>query len=66
MKIKIERYCPHCQGTKIKKNGKNHSGKQHYLHKNCGRQFIGDYALDYKDSHADKTYIVDDESRHWS
>jgi IS1 family transposase len=52
MKIKIELYCPHCQGTKVKKNGRKHSGKQNYLCKNCGRQFIGDHALDYKGCHS--------------
>jgi hypothetical protein len=28
MKIKIELYCPHCQETKIKKNGKNIQGSR--------------------------------------
>jgi transposase-like protein len=52
MKIKIELYCPHCQSTKVKKNGKRHSGKQNYLCKHCGRQFTGDHALDYKGCHS--------------
>ncbi|MDR0393544.1 MAG: IS1 family transposase [Tannerella sp.] len=52
MKIKIELNCPHCQGTKIKKNGKKSYGKQNYLCKKCGRQFIGDHALDYKGCHS--------------
>jgi transposase-like protein len=52
MKIKKELYCPHCHSTKVKKNGKKHSGKQTYLCKHCGRQFIGDHALDYKGCHS--------------
>jgi IS1 family transposase/transposase-like protein len=48
MKIQITLYCPDCQSTKIKKNGKKSSKKQNYLCKNCGRQFIGDHALTYK------------------
>jgi transposase-like protein len=52
MKIKIKLYCPHCQGIKIKKNGKKYSGKQNYLCKNCGCHFIGNHALDYKGCHS--------------
>ncbi|MDR2410570.1 MAG: IS1 family transposase [Bacteroidales bacterium] len=52
MKIKIELNCPPCQGTKIKKNGIKSYGKQNYLCKNCGRQFIGDHALKYKGCHS--------------
>jgi transposase-like protein len=52
MKIKIELYCPHCLGTKIKKNGMKSYGKQNYLCKTCGRQFIGDHAPDYKGCHS--------------
>jgi transposase-like protein len=48
MKITIELYCPHCQSTKIKKNGKKSYKKQNYLCKDCGRQFIGDHALTCK------------------
>ncbi|MCL1936918.1 MAG: hypothetical protein FWF52_00800 [Candidatus Azobacteroides sp.] len=51
MKIRIELYCPHCQSTKIKKNDKKSSKKQNYLCKDCGRRFIGDHALTYKDCH---------------
>jgi IS1 family transposase len=36
MKIKIELNCPHCQGTKIKKNGWKSYGKQNYLCKESG------------------------------
>jgi IS1 family transposase/transposase-like protein len=52
VKITIELYCPHCQGTKIKKNGKKTYRKQNYLCKDCGRQFIGDHALTYKGCHS--------------
>jgi transposase-like protein len=31
---------------------KKYSGKQNYLCKNCGRQFIGNHALDYKGCHS--------------
>jgi IS1 family transposase/transposase-like protein len=48
MKIKITLHCPDCQSTKIKRNGKKSYGKQNYLCKQCGRQFIGDHALQYK------------------
>ena len=52
MKITIELICPHCQGTKIKKNGQKTYQKQNYLCKDCGRQFIGDHALTYKGCHS--------------
>ena len=52
MKITIKLFCPHCQSTKIKKNGKKTSRKQNYLCKDCGRQFIGDHALNYKGCHS--------------
>jgi transposase-like protein len=51
VKITINLYCPHCQSTKIKKNGNKPYKKQNYLCKNCGRQFIGDHALTYKGCH---------------
>ncbi len=47
MTIKTILYCPKCQSTKIKKNGKKSYKKQNYLCKTCGRQFIGDHALTY-------------------
>jgi len=53
MKITITLYCPHCQSTKIKKNGKKTYRKQNYLCKECGRQFIGDHALTYKGCHSE-------------
>jgi transcription elongation factor Elf1 len=62
MKIAIELSCPHCQATKIKKNGNKSSGKQNYMCKNCGRQLIGDHALNYKRAsfHAEKTHLIDE------
>jgi IS1 family transposase/transposase-like protein len=48
MTIQIILYCPDCQSTEVKKNGKKSCKKQNYLCKNCGRQFIGDHALSYK------------------
>ena len=51
MTITITLYCPSCQSTHIKKNGKKVSGKQNYLCKSCLRQFIGDHALSYKGWH---------------
>ncbi len=42
--------CPDCQSTNINKNGHNR-GKQNYLCKDCGRQFIDSYSLKgYPDS----------------
>ena len=52
MTIEIELNCPHCQSTKISKNGKKSSRKQNFLCKSCGRQFIGDHALTYKGWHS--------------
>jgi transposase-like protein len=52
MQITITLYCPDCQSTKIKKNGPPKFGKQNFLCKDCGRQFIGDHALTYKDCHS--------------
>ena len=52
MTIKIILYCPNCQSSKIKKNGKKSYKKQNYLCKSCGRQFIGDHALSYKGCHS--------------
>ena len=33
-------HCPKCLGTKIKKNGFTHYGRQNYKCKECGRQFV--------------------------
>lgn len=32
--------CPSCQSDNIKKNGHIHNGKQNYICKECGRQFV--------------------------
>jgi len=32
--------CPHCQVTRIVKNGHIHTGKQRYLCRQCGYQFV--------------------------
>jgi transposase-like protein len=46
-------YYPDCQYTKIKRNGKKYNKKkQNHWCKTCGHQFIGDYALTYKDYHS--------------
>ena len=58
MKITITLYCPDCQSTKIKKNGKKTYGKQNYLCKTCFRQFIGDHALSYKGCHSRLTQKI--------
>jgi IS1 family transposase/transposase-like protein len=58
MQIQITLYCPDCQSTKIKLNGKKNNKKQNYLCKNCGRQFIGNHALSYKGCHSDLTYKI--------
>ena len=58
MQIKITLYCPDCQSTKIKKNGKKSYGKQNYFCKNCSRQFIGDHALSYKGCHSELIHKI--------
>lgn len=35
--------CPKCESEQIRKNG-HRSGKQNYLCKNCGRQFVESYS----------------------
>ena len=32
--------CPECEGERTVKNGHIHNGKQRYLCKDCGRQFV--------------------------
>lgn len=32
--------CPRCQSQSVVKNGHIHNGKQRYLCKTCGRQFV--------------------------
>ena len=49
---KITLHCPKCQSVHIKKNGHKSCGKQNYLCKNCGRQFVGDHAFTYKGCHS--------------
>ena len=42
--------CPKCESTQISKNGRHH-GKQNYICKHCGRQFIESYSRKgYSDS----------------
>jgi IS1 family transposase/transposase-like protein len=51
--IKITIVCPRCSSTNIVKNGKkSYKNKQNYLCKDCSRQFISDYCLDYKGCHS--------------
>ena len=33
-------HCPHCQSTKVVKNGRIHNGKQNHKCRDCGRQFV--------------------------
>jgi len=32
--------CPHCQNDNTKKNGRTQYGKQNYMCKDCGRQYV--------------------------
>ena len=59
MEIKITLVCPDCVGQSIKKNGIKSSGKQNYCCKDCGRQFIGDHALDYKGARSDINHRIE-------
>jgi len=36
----VNRHCPTCDSTHIKKNGHIHNGKQNHCCKQCGRQFV--------------------------
>ena len=56
--IEITLYCPNCQSSKIKRNGKKSSQKQNYFCKDCGRQFIGNHALSYKGCHSELTQRI--------
>ena len=58
MQLKITLYCPDCQSTNVKKNGRKPSRKQNYLCKDCGRQFIGGHALKYKGCHSSLTQKI--------
>jgi transposase-like protein len=35
-------WCPECKSETVVKNGHIHNGKQRYLCKSCGRQFVPD------------------------
>ena len=35
--------CPHCLSTKIKKNGKEPTGKQNFYCHHCSKQFMYEY-----------------------
>lgn len=41
--ILLQINCPHCQSSKIVKNGKKKSGAQHLLCRSCGKQFLSAY-----------------------
>jgi insertion element IS1 protein InsB len=57
--ITIRLLCPSCQDHNIVKNGrKGYGNKQNFLCKRCGRQFIGDHALDYKGCHSSLTSSI--------
>jgi IS1 family transposase/transposase-like protein len=48
MKKEITTGCPKCHSTRIVKNGKKRNGKQQYLCRDCGRQFISDSEKTYE------------------
>jgi transposase-like protein len=58
MKIKITLHCPDCRCTKINRNAKKSYGKQNYLRKKCGQQFIGGHALKYKACYSSPTQKI--------
>lgn len=37
--INVKVNCPHCQGTKVVKNGTKRTGEQNFLCRGCGKQF---------------------------
>jgi len=41
--ILIKINCPHCQSSKVVKNGKKKNGNQNLLCRNCGKQFLAHY-----------------------
>ena len=47
--------CPNCHSNQILKNGSIHSGKQKYLCKRCGRQFIENPTKKYIDEQTKET-----------
>ncbi|MDR2740665.1 MAG: IS1 family transposase, partial [Treponema sp.] len=48
MLITIKIKCPLCHSPNITRNGKKSKGKQNYLCKDCGRQFISDHERTYR------------------
>ena len=58
VKIQSTLCCPRCHGQSIKKNGAKRGGRQNYLCKDCGRQFIGDHNLAYIECRADIIKII--------
>jgi len=42
MQINKELICPHCHNPNVVRNGRKSNGKQNYLCRACGRQFISD------------------------
>ena len=42
--ILVQVVCPHCEGTKVKKNGKKANGNQNFYCHPCGKQFQFSYA----------------------
>ena len=55
MELTITIDCPHCQSTKVVKNGKKEHNKQNLLCKNCKKQFIPDYQGTYKGTYSSIT-----------
>jgi IS1 family transposase/transposase-like protein len=58
MKVEITVYCPACRSANVKRNGKKKSQKQNFYCKDCGRQFIGDHALNYKGCHSNLIHKI--------
>jgi IS1 family transposase/transposase-like protein len=52
IKIEFTLKYPNCLGIHIVKNGIKKYGSQNYLCNECGKQFIGDHALDYSGCHS--------------
>jgi transposase-like protein len=47
MLITIDINCPHCHSQNLTRNGKKSKGKQNFIRKDCGRQFISDHERTY-------------------
>lgn len=43
LKTKENTICPHCQGTRVVKNGLKANKTQNFLCRSCGKQFLGTY-----------------------